>query len=138
MVNPISNSLPLDITYRRNQNSSTIDVRNVSPNDLAAYATKLQQEGKVSLKTILPFIPIDTSQMSEAYGSEVSVKYYSDLWKNPNNSRDMLKEYKNVASQMATDNTDIKSQNVIKEAIQFLENLANDTSFADILREKAE
>lgn len=122
-------------------NTKQYDVHNMSLNEAGEIAREMYNKGEISLREMLSFIPPLTPQiksdLEKEFGHEISLKYYGDLWDNPNEKRDLLSTFQSILEAKKKDH---EMTNSTEFAINFLENLKNQkdekkegSSFEDFL-----
>lgn len=136
MINQVSNSQAVNLGKNSGNKSNTIDFYNASPKDLQNYFAKKVQTGEVSLKEALPFMVLDTTSLEQKVGKEISLKYASRVWDQPNLKRDMVKEYKSMLEEMKMGNADRKSIELVENAIRLLEKYNGSSSFSNIIHQE--
>lgn len=131
MIDKISSASHVYSTKINNQTQKgdqAIDVRNMSPNEMGAWASRLFENGEISGQAAIALIPLDTRPLSLTLEKEVHLKYSSRVWDNPNQKRNMLAQFKTILQERIHDNDDPKNIAVTKAAISVLEHAARQTS----------
>jgi hypothetical protein len=117
------------------KSDSFIDIENCSPKELENFITGMYKNGEVSLKDTLVFRPLDLKPFAEESGldsSNISLKYFSKVWSEPNTKRNLYRDYKSILNQMVIDGESNLNVSTMKSAVQLLDKIKNQKSFGAI------
>ncbi|OPY64936.1 MAG: hypothetical protein A4E62_02783 [Syntrophorhabdus sp. PtaU1.Bin002] len=135
MINKISGVNPASVGFKATNRNVSYDVHNISPNEMNRLTLEMFNRGEITLKERLPFIPMNTKDLSQVSGQEVHIKYYSRVWDDPDRKRDMIFEFSNILKEQARDNDSQQNINVTQDALSLLKRIEQRQSFENVLRD---
>ena len=142
MVNSVSNSsYTTQASNEQTNNSNLLDIHNASLNDVKKVLGNMNKNGEFSIREMLPFLALDTTELSKAVGKELHVKYYGEVWEKPNQKRDMLAAYENILKEQMANNESIDTINSTKKAIEILKSIdinTHNSKFNEMLKSNSE
>ncbi len=134
MTQIISGVNPATAGFNATQRTKSYDIHNMSPNEMDKLTLDMFNRGEISLKERLPFAPLDTKRLSQISGQDVSIKYYSRVWDDPDRKRDMVLEFNSILKEQVSDNDNQQNINVTQGALSLLKQMEQRLSFDAVLK----
>lgn len=132
MINAINNAFSANNTTPSIKSNSVLG--NISPNELETLVDEMYKKGEITLKDTLAFKPLSTNNLAKdlnVNADKIKIKYFSEVWDNPNTKRDLLTQYKNIFNQQISNGENIESS---KNGLRVLSIIEKKYSFGSIFK----